>query len=589
MRNDKKRHGVALIIVLVLIVMISLGAYSFTNMMTAQERGTIMAGRQLQAQAAVASGVEHVKDYLALLPEDRIAAGGHWDNPDFFRDVPVSDGSLRFSVVSITQDTFGDPTAIRFGLEDQGSKLNVNTLATSDLYKSQSLDAEDNAAGGESLDAGTPDQGGDQGGESGDDQGGPGGDRAPDDGGGGGTTPDNPTPSNPTNDAATGDTSTSADSLLDEDLARNVLMMLPDMTEQIADSILDWIDEDDTPRNSGAEADDYAALGYEPANGPISSLDELLLVPGITTELLYGADRNHNGILDDNEQTLSAATTGSMARGWSAYLTVNSKDYIQQLDETVDVNGEDLEALFDELIEAGFDENFATYVIAYRQGGAYEIPEIPEDAPDDFELPEVRDISEVELNFETEGGTEVASVLDLIGSMTQVQFPPSGPDGQPESAPVASPYGEGSDFSAILPLMWSGLSTGETEGTGRINSNHCSSAVIGGLPNMDETTAQSILFGQDPSEASGDVNYLYPTWPLATGAVNLEQMKALLPYVSGSGSIFRAQIIGYSDEPGAMARAEVVIDASGDQPVVLSWRDLSHLGPGFDAETLSSQ
>lgn len=579
--NCGKRYGVALIIVLVLIVMISLGAYSFTNMMTAQERGTIMAGRRLKAEAAVASGVEHIKDYLALLPEDRIAAGGHWDNPDLFRDVPVSDNelsTLRFSVVSITQDTYGDPTTFRFGLEDEGAKLNINTLATSDLYKSQSLDAEEGDAGGEGLDAGVPDQGGEQGGDQG------GGDRAPDDGAPGGTTPDASAGA-----PSTGDTSTSADSLLEDDRARAVLMMLPDMTEQIADSILDWIDEDETPRASGAEADAYASLGYEPPNGPIGSLDELLLIPGVTMELLYGADRNHNGMLDDNEQTLSAATTGSMARGWSAYLTVNSKDYIQQLEETIDVNGEDLEALYDELLDAGFDEDFATYVIAYRQGGAYQIPEIPEDAPDDFELPQIREISEVELNFETEGGTEVASVLDLVGSMTQVQFPGNGPDAQPEQAPVASPYGEESDLSTLLPLLWSNLSTGENGGAGRVNSNHCSSAVISGLPEIDETIAQSILFSQDPSQASGDENYLYPTWPLAIGAVTLDQMKALLPYVSGSGSIFRAQIIGYSDEPGAMARAEVVIDASGDQPVVLSWRDLSHLGPGFDAETLSSQ
>jgi hypothetical protein len=106
---------------------------------------------------------------------------------------------------------------------------------------------------------------------------------------------------------------------------------------------------------------------------------------------------------------------------------------------------------------------------------------------------------------------------------------------------------------------------------------------------MDQTMVQGILLAQDPSGTSGDPNYLYPTWPLATGAVTVEQMKALLPYVSGNGAIFRAQVIGYSDVPGAFARAEVVIDASGDAPRVLSWRDLTHLGPGFTIDTLMSQ
>ena len=66
-------------------------------------------------------------------------------------------------------------------------------------------------------------------------------------------------------------------------------------------------------------------------------------------------------------------------------------------------------------------------------------------------------------------------------------------------------------------------------------------------------------------------------------------MKALLPYVSGTGTVFRAQIIGYSDVPGVYARAEVVIDASEELPRVVSWRDLgTTLGPGFTLDTLTA-
>ena len=147
-------------------------------------------------------------------------------------------------------------------------------------------------------------------------------------------------------------------------------MMLPGMTEEIADSILDWIDPDDEPRAFGAEADVYGTmLGYEPTNGPISSLDELLLIPGVTTELLYGADRNHNGILDANEQAAGVGAEASMARGWSAYLTVNSKDRLQQGEEPVDLNQEDLQVLYDDenvyvglVVTDDYHENAATWV-----------------------------------------------------------------------------------------------------------------------------------------------------------------------------------------------------------------------------------
>ncbi len=40
--------------------------------------------------------------------------------------------------------------------------------------------------------------------------------------------------------------------------ARQVLMALPGMTEQMADGILDWIDPDDEPREFGAEVESYS-------------------------------------------------------------------------------------------------------------------------------------------------------------------------------------------------------------------------------------------------------------------------------------------------------------------------------------------
>src|SRR5690606_34114570 len=64
------------------------------------------------------------------------------------------------------------------------------------------------------------------------------------------------------------------------------LMLLPYMTEDVADAILDWIDEDDDARPLGAEAGYYATLRnpYEPRNAPIRSLQELELIAGVRPE-----------------------------------------------------------------------------------------------------------------------------------------------------------------------------------------------------------------------------------------------------------------------------------------------------------------
>lgn len=61
-------------------------------------------------------------------------------------------------------------------------------------------------------------------------------------------------------------------------------------SERIADAIADFIDSDDVPRLHGTEKDGYqkAGLHHIPFNGPIARLEQLLLVPGITSQLLYG-------------------------------------------------------------------------------------------------------------------------------------------------------------------------------------------------------------------------------------------------------------------------------------------------------------
>lgn len=64
---------------------------------------------------------------------------------------------------------------------------------------------------------------------------------------------------------------------------KDMLMALPGITEEAADSILDWRDADDGPRPLGAESDYYLALEspYEAANGAFQTLDELRLVKDV--------------------------------------------------------------------------------------------------------------------------------------------------------------------------------------------------------------------------------------------------------------------------------------------------------------------
>jgi general secretion pathway protein K len=60
----------------------------------------------------------------------------------------------------------------------------------------------------------------------------------------------------------------------------------------IVDSLVDWLDSDDNESPYGAESSYYESLEkpYGAANTEVEFIDELLLVKGITAELLYGND-----------------------------------------------------------------------------------------------------------------------------------------------------------------------------------------------------------------------------------------------------------------------------------------------------------
>jgi len=80
----------------------------------------------------------------------------------------------------------------------------------------------------------------------------------------------------------------------DETLLRRVFANLEidqDTQEFLTDAILDWRDQDSLVRLHGAEDDYYLGLPqpYATKNGPFDSVEELLLVRGMTRELVFGA------------------------------------------------------------------------------------------------------------------------------------------------------------------------------------------------------------------------------------------------------------------------------------------------------------
>lgn len=90
--------------------------------------------------------------------------------------------------------------------------------------------------------------------------------------------------------------------MVSEVLLKNILInsgVSVEEADSIVDAIMDWKDKDDLHRLHGAESDYYMSLpaSYKAKNADFDTLEELLLVKGITGEILYGSAEK-KGIID---------------------------------------------------------------------------------------------------------------------------------------------------------------------------------------------------------------------------------------------------------------------------------------------------
>jgi len=71
-----------------------------------------------------------------------------------------------------------------------------------------------------------------------------------------------------------------------------------DTADTIVDSALDWMDKDPLHRLNGAEDDYYQSLPtpYKTKNAPFDTVEELLLVKGVTPDILFGT-KDHKGLI----------------------------------------------------------------------------------------------------------------------------------------------------------------------------------------------------------------------------------------------------------------------------------------------------
>lgn len=374
--------------------------------------------------------------------------------------------------------------------------------------------------------------------------------------------------------------------------ARHALMHLPGMEVGIADALLDWIDSDSVTREEGAEAADYgdSAGGFYPVTPPnamVRSLADLLPVRGMSRMLLWGPDQNENFHLSMREQLASEssmdadATTASSGAGfgaeflpWSYYLTTYSAERNQSRDgrPRVYLNDPDLDRLYGKL--AGrMPDSWAKFILLYRQFGP------------SLESGGKPMTSEVQVDLATPARFPIETIYDLLDARVHPSASATGPL-------WLSPFSSQPNELRRYLLEFADQVTVDLKPilTGRVNLNSAPQPVLMAVPGMDQELAKKILElrgdpEQDPQQAATQESY-HESWLLAQGLVTVGQMRALAPYVTTRGDVFRGQIVGFFDQSALALRSEVVLDATFSPPRTRIRRDLRQLGRGYSLDVL---
>ena len=517
------RKGYVLFAVLLVTVVLSLTAYRFTDSMVTENTVAARSAEQVQAKLAAVSGVYYA---AGLLADSSAMAGLGFDvsdNPTLFSGQPVGTRG-RFNLINVSEALDGAGTGearypLRYGIVDEGGKININALIQAD---------------------------------------------------------------------PTGNVLFTA--LMTLPLPPNY----PYTLEQVADSIVDWVDADSTTRPNGLEDYSGMATPYQCKNGPLNSIDELLLVQGVTSQLVFGNDRNRNGKLDAGEDD-----SADFSRGWSEYLTCYGREINvdSQGNPRINLNGTDLATLSEQLTGL-LGQELSDYLLYYRISGTA-TAFTPTLASDKVAAPasQLRDLVQSAIDSGKMASRKVASVISVWNTQINLPRPPATPPpgggGPPVPQPVvACPINDPAKLKEVLVTLLDKCTTSDgAEITPRINVNTASLSVLTALPGLTPADVTAIVSGR-AGQSMGDPAVSTGAWLLTVAEMPPDKFRILEPYISGRSWTYRVHSVGAtgtSGTRGRVARVEAVIDVGTRTtdgnftglPRIVYFRDLSDLGRGF--------
>ncbi len=306
-------------------------------------------------------------------------------------------------------------------------------------------------------------------------------------------------------------------------MTRDQLMLLPFMSEDVADSVLDWIDADDDTRELGAELGYYATLAYPylPRNAPIRTMAELELVAGVMPEYVRDEDWNLNGLLDPNEDDGDDSwppddADGILDAGWSGLLTCVSVDggLAASGEDRLDLTAAEVSDLVSRL---GVSNSQAEAIADYLAANA-------DAALADF-------------------------IRSGLGQLAATGAAPGSP----------APDVEDLDDEQLALLLDETLLGEDEFGTaGKLNVNTCRAEVLEYLPEIDPTLADAIIFERE-SRTNGFTTLVDL---LEVPGMTRARLATLFPLLTVRSNVFVVASRGVDEATGLETEIIAVVDRS---------------------------
>ncbi len=297
-----------------------------------------------------------------------------------------------------------------------------------------------------------------------------------------------------------------------------MLKLLPGMTDDFAQAIIDWR----TPGASTSAAGSVYAQKkppYSAKGAPFESIEELALVDGATREMLFGEDANLNGALDPNEddggKNLPADNSdGKLDAGILAYVTVFSREPNKQSDGTARIN--------------------------ISQPG-------PNDALEKLLTDKLGASRAAEIQARLGPGGAVRSTLELY---------------------VRSGM-KADEFGKIVDALTT--KTGDYL-TGLINANTAGAAVLACVPGIGTDKAATLITARQ-SHTTKDTNIAW-----VADALGAQGSAQAGPYLTGQSWQAGADVAAVGRNGRGYRRTKFVIDTSTGTPRIIYRRNLAPLG-----------